>query len=115
MKKDYYEVLGVSRNANAAEIKRAFRRLAKKYHPDSNEGNALAAEKFKEINEAYAVLSDEKKKSLYDQYGAAAFDEAAGGFHGGEGGFEQMDGEEMDEILRNLFGGAGGFHSQGFG
>lgn len=63
MKKDYYEILGVSRTADAPAIKKAYRRLAKKYHPDSNEGNAYAAEKFKEVNEAYDVLGDEKKGS----------------------------------------------------
>ena len=63
LKRDYYEVLGVSRNADAATIKKAYRKLAKKYHPDSNEGNATAAERFKEVNEAYDVLSDEKKRT----------------------------------------------------
>ena len=75
MKKDYYEILGVSRTADAPAIKKAYRRLAKKYHPDSNEGNAYAAEKFKEVNEAYDVLGDEKKRKLYDRYGEAAFDD----------------------------------------
>ena len=65
LKRDYYEVLGVNKNADAATIKKAYRKLAKKYHPDSNEGNASAAEHFKEVNEAYDVLSDEKKRKLY--------------------------------------------------
>ena len=69
LKRDYYEVLGVNKNADAATIKKAYRKLAKKYHPDSNEGNASAAEHFKEVNEAYDVLSDEKKRKLYDQFG----------------------------------------------
>ena len=74
LKRDYYEVLGVNKNADAATIKKAYRKLAKKYHPDSNEGNASAAEHFKEVNEAYDVLSDEKKRKLYDQFGHAAFE-----------------------------------------
>lgn len=136
MKKDYYETLGVSRNADASEIKKAYRKLAKKYHPDSNEGNKRAAEKFKEINDAYAVLSDEKKRKMYDQYGDAAFDENA--FNGkgqngyyrtytnGNGGYQQFhfeNGADMDDILKNFFGGgssfnqraSGGFRSSGFG
>lgn len=127
MKKDYYEVLGVSKNADASTIKKAYRKLAKKYHPDSNEGNAYAAEKFKEAGEAYDVLGDEKKRKLYDQYGDAAFDETAGGFKGtknsgfANGGFHEYhfeSGEDMDDILKNIFGGAGTFHgrsSGGFG
>ena len=82
LKRDYYEVLGVNKNADAATIKKAYIKLAKKYHPDSNEGNASAAEHFKEVNEAYDVLSDEKKRKLYDQFGHAAFEEGAG-YYGG--------------------------------
>ena len=98
-KKDFYEVLGVSKTANDAEIKKAYRKLAKKYHPDSNPNDTVAAERFKEINEAYDVLSDPEKKKLYDQFGAAAFEagfdpKAAAGGYGGFGGFS---------------GGAGGF------
>ena len=78
MKRDYYEVLGVSRSADASAIKKAYRKLAKKYHPDSNVGDASAAEHFKEVNEAYDVLGDEKKRKLYDQYGHAAFEEGFG-------------------------------------
>lgn len=137
MKTDYYEVLGVSRTADAPAIKKAYRKLAKKYHPDSNEGNAYAAEKFKEINEAYGVLGDEKKRKLYDQYGTAAFEEAAGGFGGAansgfgngayraygnpEGGYQEYHfegGGDMDDILKEFFGGSGAFHgrtSGGFG
>ena len=77
-KRDYYQVLGVGRDADAAAIKRAYRKLAKKYHPDSNAGNAQAEERFKEATEAYDILSDEKKRKLYDQYGHAAFEEGAG-------------------------------------
>lgn len=73
-KRDYYEVLGVSRDADASEIKKAYRKLAKKYHPDSNAGNVRAEEEFKEVTEAYDILSDEKKRKLYDRLGHAAFD-----------------------------------------
>ena len=72
-KRDYYEVLGIGRNADAKEIKKAYRKLAKKYHPDMNPGDKQAEQKFKEITEAYNVLSDTEKKKLYDQYGFAAF------------------------------------------
>ena len=77
-KRDYYEVLGVSRNASEKEIKSAYRKLAKKYHPDSNQGNKDAENKFKEASEAYSVLSDPEKRKQYDQFGFAAFDETAG-------------------------------------
>ena len=77
-KRDYYDVLGVGRNADAKEIKRAYRKLAKKYHPDMNPGDKNAEQKFKEITEAYNILSDDEKKKLYDQYGFAAFEEGAG-------------------------------------
>ena len=129
MKKDYYEVLGVSKKADASEIKKAYRKLAKKYHPDSNEGNKRAAEKFKEINDAYAVLGDEKKRKMYDQYGDAAFDENAfkgRSYSNGGGGYQQFhfeNGADMDDILKNFFGGgssfnqrsSGGFRGSGFG
>ena len=72
--KDYYELLGVSRDADTDTIKKAYRKLAKKYHPDTNSGNPQAAEMFKKITEAYSVLSDEKKRKEYDQFGSAAFD-----------------------------------------
>ena len=90
-KRDYYEVLGVSKTATDKEIKSAFRRLAKEYHPDLNKAPD-AAEKFKEVQEAYEVLSDENKKKMYDQYGHSAFDQNGnagyGGFNGGfNGGF----------------------------
>ena len=85
-KRDYYDVLGVGRNADAKEIKRAYRKLAKKYHPDMNPGDKNAEQKFKEITEAYNILSDDEKKKLYDQYGFAAFEEGAGagGAYGGD-------------------------------
>ena len=82
-KRDYYEVLGISKGASADEIKKAYRALAKKYHPDMNPGDKEAEAKFKEANEAYAVLSDDEKRSKYDQFGHAAFDPASGGFGGG--------------------------------
>ena len=73
MKKDYYEVLGVNRNASLEEIKKSYRRLARQYHPDANPGNKDTVEKFKEINEAYQVLSDSEKRATYDRFGHAAF------------------------------------------
>lgn len=159
-KRDYYEVLGVNRNADASAIKKAYRKLVKQYHPDSNSGNAQAEEKFKEITEAYEILSDEKKRKLYDQFGHAAFEEGgaqsqgygstgnpfggspfgngdfftgAGGPFGGGGTYRRTysgpqgqyqevhfdSGENMDDILRDLFGGAfretgsAGFHENG--
>lgn len=108
-KKDYYEVLGISKTATDAEIKSAFRRLAKKYHPDvSKEENA--AEKFKECQEAYAVLSDPQKRKQYDQFGHAAFSGGAGG----AGGFSNFDFGDMSDIFEDLFGGLGGFGFSGF-
>ena len=85
--KDYYEVLGLQKGASEDEIKRAFRKLAIKYHPDKNQGNAEAEAKFKEINEAYQVLSDPEKKARYDQYGTVDFDGSRFG-SGGFGGFD---------------------------
>ena len=106
-KKDYYEVLGVSKSASQDEIKSAFRKLAKKYHPDvSKEPDAEA--KFKEVQEAYAVLSDEEKRKQYDQFGHAAFQGGAGGAGGGFGGFD-FSGFSYDDIFDNIFGGFGGF------
>ena len=102
-KRDYYEVLGVDKSASADEIKRAYRQLAKKYHPDMNPGNAEAEAKFKEVNEAYDVLSDEEKKAKYDQYGHAAFDPASGGGYGG--GFGGFEGFDFSDIMSSFFGG----------
>ncbi len=104
-KRDYYEVLGVGRGASQDEIKKAYRKLAVKYHPDKNQGDKEAEEKFKELGEAYEALSDEQKRAAYDQYGHDAFDprkRAAGGFGGGGGFHDPFD------IFREAFGGGGG-------
>ena len=102
-KRDYYEVLGVDKNATEADIKKAYRSLAKKYHPDINPGNAEAEAKFKEVNEAYEVLSDADKKAKYDQFGHAAFDPTAGA-GGGYGGFGGFGGGGFDVDLGDIFG-----------
>ena len=81
--RDYYEVLGVEKNASAADIKKAYRRLAMKYHPDRNQGDKEAEEKFKEIGEAYEVLGDEQKRAAYDRFGKAGVNPGAGGGAGG--------------------------------
>ena len=86
-KRDYYEVLGVDRGADDATIKKAYRQLAKKYHPDMNPGDKEAEKKFKEASEAYSVLSDPEKRRQYDQFGHAAFEQGGGGA-GGFGGFD---------------------------
>ena len=139
-KRDYYEVLGVARNADDAAIKKAYRKLAKKYHPDMNKDNPSAEEKFKEVTEAYNILSDKEKRKLYDQFGHAAFDEGggnagAGGYQGGfgsdgtfhfnggpGGGYQEFhySGDNLDDIFDGIFGGfkgkgfGNGFHSKGF-
>lgn len=104
-KRDYYEVLGVSKDADDAAIKKAYRALAKKYHPDMNPGDAEAEKKFKEASEAYAVLSDAEKRRQYDQFGHAAFEGGAGGA-GGFGGFD-FNGADFGDIFGDLFGGGG--------
>ncbi len=107
-KRDYYEVLGVDKNADDATLKKAYRALAKKYHPDANPGDQEAEKKFKEASEAYAVLSDPEKKRQYDQFGHAAFD----GGSGGMGGFD-FSGADFSDIFGDLFGGifGGGMRS----
>lgn len=138
-KRDFYEVLGIKKGASQSEIKKAYRKMAKKYHPDTNAGDEAAAEKFKEVSEAYSVLNDPEKKKLYDQFGHAAFDGTGqpggsygagssgfGGFGGtggsGFSGFSQgpdgsyqeyhFDGN-MDDILKDIFG--HGFSDSGSG
>ncbi len=105
-KRDYYEVLGIDKGADDAAIKKAYRGLAKKYHPDMNPGDAEAEAKFKELNEAYAVLSDPQKKSQYDQFGHAAFEQGGGAGYGGFGDFG-----DIGDIFGSIFGGGfgGGF------
>lgn len=102
-KRDYYEVLGVSRDADEAALKKAYRTLAKKYHPDTNPGDAEAEKKFKEASEAYAVLSDAEKRRQYDQFGHAAFDGGAGAGAGGFGGFD-FSGADFSDIFGDIFG-----------
>lgn len=104
--KDYYEVLGIQRGANEDEVKKAFRKLAIKYHPDKNQGNNEAEEKFKEINEAYQVLSDPQKKSNYDQFGTA--DVNGGGYGGNSDGFDFSGMGGFGDIFDSIFGGGGG-------
>ncbi len=104
-KRDYYEVLGVDRSADDGAIKKAYRSLAKKYHPDMNPDNKEAEQKFKEVNEAYAVLSDADKRAKYDQFGHAGVDGGAEGFGGFGGGFGDFD---FGDIFSSFFGGGGG-------
>ena len=106
-KKDYYEVLGLQKGASENDIKRAYKRLASKHHPDKNQGSKEAEEKFKEINEAYEVLGDDQKRAAYDQYGHAAFEQGggAGGFGGGFGGADF--GDMFGDIFGDIFGGGG--------
>ena len=105
---DYYELLGVSRTANDAEIKKAYRKLAMRHHPDRNPDDKAAEEMFKEVQKAYAVLSDQKKRAAYDQFGHAGVDGAMGGGPGGFGGF----GDVFEDIFENIFSGGRGQRSQ---
>ena len=108
-KRDYYEVLGVGRDATPDQIKKAYRKLALQYHPDRNPGDKAAEEKFKEAAEAYDVLSDDKKRQMYDQYGHSMGPQ---GFPGGGGGAYYAGGMDINDILRRFaeeFGGFGGF------
>ena len=108
-KRDYYEVLGVSKDADDAALKKAYRVLAKKYHPDANPGDKQAEAAFKEINEAYSVLSDPKKRAQYDQFGHAAFDPRMGG--GSGGGFYEGSAADFGDIFGDIFGGGDIFGS----
>ncbi|MDD7794542.1 molecular chaperone DnaJ [Clostridium sp. 'White wine YQ'] len=108
--KDYYEVLEIQKGASDDEIKKAFRKLAIKYHPDKNQGNAEAEEKFKEINEAYQVLSDPQKKAQYDQFGTA---DGAGFGQGGFGGFDFSEMGGFGDIFESFFGGGFGGNAGG--
>ncbi|WP_334160336.1 J domain-containing protein [Muricomes intestini] len=118
-KRDYYDILGIERNADAGAIKKAYRKLAKKYHPDTNAGNADTKKKFEEVGEAYAILSDPEKKKMYDQFGHAAFEAGAGAgsaygensygrraYTGGGNGWREyhFEGEDMDDLFGDLFG-----------
>src|SRR5688572_21893035 len=105
-KRDYYEILGVSKSASADEIKKAYRKLAIKYHPDKNAGDKSAEEKFKEAAEAYEILSNPEKKQRYDQFGHAG---NSAGFGGGGGGFGGMNMEDIFSQFGDIFGGGGGF------
>ena len=107
-KRDYYDVLGVDKSADEASIKKAYRSLAKKYHPDMNPGDAEAEKKFKEVNEAYAILSDPQKKQQYDQFGHAAFEQGGPGAGGGFGGFDFSGFGGFGDIFGDIFGGGGG-------
>jgi molecular chaperone DnaJ len=102
---DYYQLLGVSRDASEADLKKAYRKLAVKYHPDKNPGDTAAEAKFKEISEAYDVLKDADKRAAYDRYGHAAFKQGGMGSPGGMGG---MGGHDPFDIFREAFGGGGG-------
>lgn len=126
VKRDYYEVLGLSKGADTSSIKKAYRKLAKKYHPDTNQGDKQAEKKFKEVTEAYTVLSDPEKKKLYDQFGHAAFDQGASGdpfnrgasgnpfgkgayertYTNGNGGYQEYHFESgnMDDMFGDIFG-----------
>lgn len=123
MARDYYEVLGVKRDASEDEIKKAYRKLAREFHPDRNPGDKKAEGKFKEVQEAYDVLSDQKKRSQYDRFGRVGPDGGGGGPGGGQGfqwqwggpgGFQQVDPGEAADIFRQFFGGGGAGGGGGF-
>src|SRR5690606_25500136 len=104
-KRDYYEILGVSKDVSAAELKKAYRRVAMKYHPDRNPDDKSTEEKFKEANEAYEVLSDAQKRAAYDQYGHAGVD-AQSGMGGGGAGFGNFS-DIFGDVFGDIFGGGG--------
>jgi len=108
-KRDYYEVLAVNKNATEKEIKKAYKRLAMKFHPDRTQGDKEKEEQFKEVKEAYEILNDEQKRGAYDQYGHAAFEHGQGG--GGQGG--GFGGGSFDDIFGDIFGGGGGGRGRG--
>jgi molecular chaperone DnaJ len=110
MKNDYYEILGIDKSASAADIKKAYRKMAIKYHPDKNPGNKEAEENFKKAAEAYEILSDPDKKARYDQFGHAAFEGGQGGFHAGH-----MNMEDIFSQFGDIFGSAFGGGFSGFG
>jgi len=105
---DYYEILEVSRDCNGTELKKSYRKLAMKYHPDRNPDDKGAEEKFKQINEAYQALSDDEKRAIYDRYGKEGLNRQGGGGFGGG-----MD--DMMDIFNSMFGGGGGGFGGGFG
>ena len=110
-KRDYYEVLGLNRDAGGDDVKKAYRRLAMKYHPDRNPNDANAEEKFKEASEAYEVLSDREKRSAYDQFGHAGVDPSAGGMGGA--GFNGSFADIFGDVFGDFFNGARAGRSRG--
>ena len=107
-KRDYYEALGVSKDASERDIKKAYKRLAMKYHPDRTAGDKDLETKFKEVKEAYEILTDSQKRQMYDQHGHAAFEQGGGGGHGGFGGGHGDFGDVFGDVFGDIFGGGGG-------
>ena len=107
-KRDYYEVLGLQKGASADDIKKAYKKMARQYHPDLNPGDKVAEEKFKEINEANEILSEPEKKARYDQFGFAGVDPSYGAGAGGPGGFGGFDFGDLGDIFGSFFGGGFG-------